>query len=124
HTDATRLVEAAKLIEADLAFAQVESIAHGDDPRLVVFTPGDATPRYHLAAASAATVPITNPVGHGPYRVTFGRGRAAELGGVTIASVTPSATLRFGIYGQLCPAANPGANLGSDAVITLACNGR
>ncbi|MHC4065472.1 MAG: prepilin-type N-terminal cleavage/methylation domain-containing protein, partial [Planctomycetota bacterium] len=37
ETDSTRLAAAARLLMADLGFAQVESITHGDDPCVVVF---------------------------------------------------------------------------------------
>ncbi len=123
QTDGTRLAEAARLIEADLAYAQVESISHADDPRVVVFDP--ANNRYHVAPASAMGTSIANPVGGGAYRTTFGKGRAAELGGVRILSVvpasTPANTLRFGVYGQLCAPGDPTSNSGADAVITLRC---
>ena len=38
----TRLAAAARLLMADLAFAQVESIAHPDDPCVIVFDQANA----------------------------------------------------------------------------------
>ena len=100
-TDDTKLSAAARLLMADLEFAQVESIAHADDPRVVVFDQG--TNSYRVAASSAPATPITNPIGNTPYSTTFGAGRAAELGGVTIASYSldGDAQLGFGALGQL-----------------------
>ena len=50
NTAPNKLKGAASMLAADLAYAQVESIAHGDDTRLLVFdNPSDT---YHIAAAS------------------------------------------------------------------------
>lgn len=116
QTTTDRLAAAARLLAADLDFARVESIAHGDNPRVVVFN--TATQSWHIAAASDPTTPITNPVGNIPYSTTFGVGRAAQLAGVTIQSVTVGGDnqLGFGIYGQL--------DQTTTAAITLACNSR
>lgn len=114
-TSRTRLREAADLLIADMAYAQIESISHGDNPRLMVFdTTNDG---YFIAASSDATTPITNPMGNLPYRVIWGESTTVYLSGVTIdtLSVGGDDQLGFGIYGQLDQAAN--------AVITLACEG-
>ncbi len=120
-TDSQKLIGAAQILAADLAFAQIESITKGEDPRVVVFnTPSTAgsVHGYHIAAAATPNTPITNPVGKGPYEVRFGFGRAAPLDGVTIAgqSVGGDARLGFGLYGQLDQTTN--------ATITLACSGK
>ncbi len=96
-----RLKAAAQLIEADIAAAQVDSITHTDDPRLIVFDLDAAA--YHVAASSSPTVPLTEPVTKAPYRVQMGAGRASACGGVTISnlSVGGDAQLGFGPYGQL-----------------------
>ena len=101
QTAATRLASAAQLLAADLAFAQVESISHGDDPRVVVFD--QAGGNYRIAASSDPATPITNPIGNQPYQTTFGSGRARELDGVSIQgySLDGDDTLGFGIYGEL-----------------------
>lgn len=114
--DATRLRGAARLVIADLAYAQVESIAHADDPTVVVFDP--AMGRYHVAASSAPETPITNPADRLPYRVTFGSGRADALDGVGIVElgVGGDNRLGFGLYGQLDQA--------TPATITLGCGDR
>ncbi len=101
QTRNARLVAAGELLAADLNFAQLESIAHSDDPRLVAF---DTTHHaYHIAAASAPDAPITNPMGKTPYRVQFGLGRAAECEGVTLSAlaVGEDHQLRFGPFGQI-----------------------
>lgn len=97
----TRLRAAAKLVAADMAFAQVGSIAHADDLRVVVFHADGGG--YFIAAASDPAMPITNPVGNVPYRVTFGQGRAQALAGVVITAtgVGGDDQLQFGAYGQL-----------------------
>jgi prepilin-type N-terminal cleavage/methylation domain-containing protein len=118
-SDVQKLVAAAQLLAADLAFAQVESITHGEDPRVVVFnTPANAPHGYHIAAAATPNTAIINPVGKMPYEVRFGFGRAAPLDGVTITgqSVGGDGRLGFGLYGQLDQTIN--------ATITLACGGK
>ena len=116
QTAATKLIEAARLLAADLGEAQIESMAHGQDLRLVVFDPDHNA--YQIAAASDPDTPITNPIGNLPYRVVFGSGRARPLDGVTLQSLSvgDDDQLGFGIYGQLDQA--------TDATITLACEGK
>ena len=111
-TAPTRLRGAAQLLAADLAYAQIESLSHGDDPRVVVFDTTANT--YHIAATSDTTTPITNPIGGAPYRVDYGAGRAAHLADVTISAVSldGDTQLGFGIYGQ--------TDQTTDATITLA----
>ncbi len=120
QNNTTRLREAAKLLVADLAFAQNESITHGDDLRLLVFDTDDHS--YYLAAASDPETPLINPVTRRPYVTRFGEGRAAQLQGVTIQALSmdgdSGATddrVGYGIYGQIDQAA--------DATITLASGG-
>lgn len=115
QTASTRVIEAAKILAADLGEAQVDSISHGDDPRLVVFDTDNHT--YHIAAASDPATPVTNPIGNQPYVVTFGQGRARGLDDVQFDSLSVGGDdqLGFGVYGQLDQAA--------DAVITLVCDG-
>ena len=100
-SDSSKLAGAAQVLVADLAFAQVESIAHSDDPRLVVFN--TATNTYYLTKSSAQTTPLTNPVGKLPYQVTFGKGPVANLSGVKITaySLGGDDRIQFGQYGQL-----------------------
>lgn len=114
QTAATRLASAAQLLAADLSYAQVESISHGDDPRVVVFDTANAT--YRIAASSDTATPITNPIGNQPYEVTFGSGRAREMGGVTLQSVSVGGddTLGFGIYGELDQTVAASVTLESD----------
>lgn len=112
HT--TKLRSAAELLVADLEYAQAESIAHGDDLRVVVV---NSTTTYTLATAAAPSIPIIEPVTKRNCVVTFGSGRANMLSGVTISnySLGGDTKLGFGMYGQLDQAAN--------ATITLSCGG-
>ena len=114
-TATTKVRSAAQVLAADLAFAQIESIAHSDDLRLVVLDPTNH--RYHIAKASATSTPLTNPITKQPYRVTFGQSDAASLSGVTISGSTVGGDnqLKFGAFGQI--------DQGTDATITLSCDG-
>ena len=112
----TKLTSAARQLAADLAFAQIESISHSDDLRVIVFN--TAQGQYSIAAASDTATPITHPVTKNPYLVKFGGSGAYEMTGVTISNVSVGGDdeLKFGQYGQLDQAVA--------ATITLACNGR
>ncbi len=100
-TRVTQLRAAAQMLVADLQFAQMESIAHGQDGRVVVFDTVNQT--YHIGTQSNPTTPITNPTDGKSYTVQFGSGRASELQDVTIAGYTLDGDdrLGFGVYGQL-----------------------
>jgi prepilin-type N-terminal cleavage/methylation domain-containing protein len=115
NTAPNKLKAAASMLAADLAYAQVESIAHGDDTRLLVFdNPSDS---YHIAATSDPATPITNPITKRPYLVDYGSGTAESLVGVTINSYSLNGDDRLGfdIYGAL--------DQPTDATITLGCDG-
>jgi prepilin-type N-terminal cleavage/methylation domain-containing protein len=101
RTDAHKLRAAARLLQADLAWAQSESIAHGDDPRVVVFD--TAAGRYHVAAKSQPALALAHPSGSGSYVVTYGSGPAADLAGVAISGLAAGgdSILGFGVLGQL-----------------------
>jgi len=109
----TRLEMAARLLVADLEFAQLESIGNGADPCLIVFNKVDNS--YEIVRHSSPSVPITNPATSGPYITHFGRGREEFLNGVTIddISVGGDDRLEFTAMGAL--------DQGTDAVITLRC---
>lgn len=112
---ATRALAAARMLAADLEYAQVYSITHSDDVCVVVF---DTTNhRYDLALASDTATPLTHPTSLQPYRITFGQGQAYALTGVQITAVSVGGDnqLKFGAYGQLDQAAN--------ATITVTCDG-
>jgi len=114
-----KLRAAALMLQADLDFARMASITHGDNPRVVVFDLDEH--QYHIATSSDPDTPVTNPADRLPYRVTFGQGRAHTLSHVTLAGTSFGEDvngeqvhqLSFGIYGQL--------NQTEDASITLAC---
>ena len=106
------LREAACLVAADFEFAQNESIAHGDNLRLVKFdTSGN---RYWVAAASAPDTPVTDPASGQPLLTVFGSDRATGLAGVTIQSVNLGGddVLKFNAFGS--------PDQASDATVTLA----
>lgn len=100
-TDATRLRAAARLLATDLAFAQIESITHADDPCVVIFDQANAS--YSLARSSAPGTPITGPITNQPYVTQLGSGRAAELAGVSIQShsLDGDDRVEFGMFGQI-----------------------
>jgi len=116
QTADTQLVSAAKLLAGDLGYAKVQSITHGDQPRVIVFDSADNS--YHIATRDAADTPVTNPTTKHDYVVRFGEGQAASLDDVTIDSYSLDGDdqLEFGIYGEL--------DQGNAATITLAANGR
>jgi Tfp pilus assembly protein FimT len=95
-----RLREAARMLAADIEFAQSESIAHADDPRLVKFDTGGN--RYWVAAASAPDTPLTDTADGQPLLNVFGTGRAEAATGVTIQSISlgGDAILKFDAYGS------------------------
>ena len=113
--DPTKLIAGAQQLAGDLAFAQVESISHGDDLRVMVFD--TVAHAYRITPASDTATPITNPVGGNPFSVTFGSGTARPLDGVTIQSLTVGGDdiLGFGPYGEL--------DQTTDATITLGAGG-
>ncbi len=113
-TAITKLQGAASMLAADLSFAQVESLAHSEDPRVVVFdNPNDT---YHLAAASDTTTPITHPLTKQPYLIDYDPAAAGSLTGVTISAydLNGDDQLAFGTYGQL--------DQPTPATITLQCD--
>jgi Tfp pilus assembly protein FimT len=104
QTGTMRLRQAAALLGADLDYAQLDSITHPDDPRLVVFEPNEH--RYYIAASSSPAEPLTHPGDGTPYQTTFGQTRAAELSGVRILLANKDTNrIAFGPYGQLEQAA-------------------
>jgi len=124
----TKVIAAAQLLAADLAYAQIESIAHGDDPRVVVFD--NTNHKYFITTESAiaaavgaggtalTATPITNPVGNTNYVTTFGKTRALALTGVQIGAYALGGDnqLKFLIYGQ--------TDMSANATITLTCSGK
>ena len=108
-----RLQEAAKMLVADIEFAQNESITHAEDTRLIKFdTTND---RYWIAAASAPATPITDIIRQEPFLVTFGTGRAAGATNVQIRSVSVGGDdqLGFDRYGAPDQTTNASVTLGA-----------
>jgi prepilin-type N-terminal cleavage/methylation domain-containing protein len=113
-TAINKLQGAASMLAADLAFAQVESVAHSDDPRLLVFdNPNDT---YHIAVTSDPTTPITNPITNKPYLIDYDTAAAGSLTNVTITTydLNGDDQLIFDLYG--------GLDQPTAATITLACD--
>lgn len=108
-----RLRAAARLLIADLEYAQTASIGNGADPLVIVFDTANAA--YHLAHRSDPTTPATNPASGSALTTTFGQGRAAALTAVTFdaMSVGGDEILGFSALGALDQSA--------DATITLRC---
>jgi len=114
----TRLREAGQLVVADLEYARSAAIAHGSDPRLVVFKPAEN--QYFVAARSDKDEPVEAPGTSGKYRVTFGQGRARSLDDVAIqATNLTDNELTFDMYGGTKRSPEAG-----DATITLSCEGK
>ncbi len=114
-TSASKLRGAAGMLVADVSFAQIETVAHGDDKRMMVFD--NENDRYHIAAESDTTMPITNPINGQAYLIDYGTGTTTSLEGVTINgySLNGDNLLGFDVYGGLDQA--------TDATITLGCEG-
>ncbi len=112
-TSDVQLRGAAGMLAADLDYARVESIAHGDNERLFVV---NSTTQYSITTVATTNTPITNPITNQPYTVTYGASIARQFSGVTIQSYSFGGTsqLQFGLYGEL-PTAT------TNATITLAC---
>jgi len=108
----TRLRSAARMLLADLEYAQFDAVAHPDDPRLVVLDEDGGG--YCLTTLSDVDTPLTHPTNKDEYRVTFGAGPAAELTGVWISqhNLGDDRQLAYTMFGQL--------ESTTDATITLA----
>lgn len=119
-TEMTKLTSAAGVLAADIDAARAESIAHAEDPRVIVFDDDGVT--WYIAASSDTTTPINHPDTGLPYTRTLGVGSLRELGQVSVtgyqldtSSETDDNKLGFGIYGQ--------TDQTSDATITLGAGG-
>jgi type II secretory pathway pseudopilin PulG len=97
----TELQGAAEALVADMEYAQQQSMAHGDDCRVVVFDVANNT--YSIAPASKPNVPIPHPVDRQPFVNRFGSGRCAHFKNVVIEScdVGGDAKLGFRPLGEL-----------------------
>jgi prepilin-type N-terminal cleavage/methylation domain-containing protein len=97
-----RLRAAARMLAADLEFAQSESIAHPDNLRLVKFDTSTTPHRYWVAASSAPDTPLADPSNQQPLLNVFGSGRASGTGGVMLQSVNVggAGVLKFDAYGS------------------------
>ena len=119
-THITRLRSAAQVLAADIDAARAESIAHGEDLRLLIIDADNKS--WMIAAASDNTTPINHIDTGQPYTRSFGVSELRQLDGVSITSYsldTVSETndnkLGFGLYGQL--------DQTTDATITLESHG-
>lgn len=119
NLDNLRLREAARLLAADIAFAQVESIAHPDDPRVVVIERAGGstywiTPASNTSKAGAITDELTGD----PYVVRFGTGRGGAAGDVVFESYSLGGDNELGFDAFGVP------DQSTSATITLTLNGR
>jgi type II secretion system protein H len=106
-TDATRVDAAARMLMADLQFAQMYSITHADELAALRIQSGgagysvvtDGSPPFDCTAATA----VTDIVNDTDYDVTFGSGRASELSGVSVDSYSLDGDkcVVFGAFGEL-----------------------
>jgi prepilin-type N-terminal cleavage/methylation domain-containing protein len=115
RSDTSRLRAAARMLVADLDYAQAESITHGEALRVVVFDQSAGS--YRIATAAAPATAITNPADKQPYTTTFGTGRAMQLKGVSLFgySLGGDNKIQFGLYGQLDQTTNATVTLASGA---------
>ena len=136
-----RLREAARMLAADIEYAQSDSIAHGDAPRAIVFDTNNRN-RYWIAPrvanqpakapamANAIADPVwrdpANAANYAPFVTVFGQNRAAATTGVTIQSVQNLVNdgglqfLAFNVYGVPIDSAGlPRAASSSPARVTI-----
>lgn len=98
HSD--RAHAAATLLQADLRYAQMASMANPQDPVIVRFK-GDST-GYWLARLSTPDVPLTRSDTTDTWNITMGVGRARASASVTVATANiGSQTLRFTPLGSV-----------------------
>ena len=92
---------AADSLVSDLEYAQQQSMAHGDDCRVVMFDL--AKNSYWIAPASTPATAIPHPVDRQPFLNRFGQGRYAHFKNVVIDScdVGGDTKLGFKSLGQL-----------------------
>jgi len=116
---ATRLPAAARLLLADLAFAQVQSISHADDPCVVIFD--SASDTYTLEKSSTPGTPMTDSITGQPYVTHFGSGRASEMADVSIQgySLGGDDRVSFGMYGELDQTTTATITLKAGALTTI-----
>lgn len=105
---------AARMLRSDIEYAQVHSIANPDEPVGVVLAQDGSG--YWLARNDAPDTPILRTDTGEPYRVDFGKGRAAFSEGVSAtAEQLPDGMLLFDALGGLAnPAMDPSYRLSCD----------
>lgn len=112
-SDLPRLRSAARLLVADIEYAQLQSMGNSVDPCVLVFDLGDST--YHVARVSDPATPIDDPGSGLAFVTAYGNGRASGLDGVTfsVVDVGGDTELSFDAFGA--------PDQVTDATITLAC---
>lgn len=99
-TATIRADAAARILRADLEYAQVRTISNPDRPIALVLA--DAGDGWWLAEPETPTVPIIREGTSEPYRVTLGEGRATAAEGVAVdAQQLPDGTLQFDTLGGI-----------------------
>ena len=95
-----RLMGAARMLASDIEMAQVMTIANPQQPMIVRFDGTNTT--YWLAYADTPETPIPGPAASGPYKVTFGEGRAKSAEGVSFTlNDIPDEKLVFNVQGGI-----------------------
>lgn len=109
-----RADSAARMLRSDIEYAQVHSIANPDEPIGVILAP-DGT-GYWLAREDARDTPITRTDTGEPYRVVFGKGRAAFSAGVfaRVEQLHDDMLLFDALGGLANPATDPSYRLSCD----------
>lgn len=98
HSD--RAAHAAMLLQSDLRYAQLASMANTQDPVIVRFKADGKG--YYLARVSTPNTALTRPDTGAVWDITMGQGRAGSSPNVTIATTNISgATLRFTPLGSV-----------------------
>jgi prepilin-type N-terminal cleavage/methylation domain-containing protein len=99
-TATIRADAAARILRADLEYAQVRTISNPDQP--VALVVDDTGTGWWLADPESPTVPIIREGTDEPYRVILGEGRAQAAGGVAVdVEQLPDGTLQFDTLGGI-----------------------
>lgn len=108
-----RVRAAARLLVADIEFAELSSLGRAADPCIIVFDTGSGT--WHVALTSDPATPLDDPVTGDAYALTLGSGRAAHLTNVSIDALVVGGDdeLAFDHLGV--------PDQATDATITLRC---
>lgn len=101
ETTGSKTEAAARVLMADLAYAQAEAVARPDVGCLIRLLPNGK--RYWLARPAASNTALVNPITKRDYQVDFGEDAYASLDGVAISAYQLGGDnmLQFNAYGGL-----------------------